>query len=118
MIVAKNAVVRNELISQNVFEQRTKSSKLKEVTENRSLRWQEKTKNSPYAINLLAENERIMEETRIRANDFKAEITDVDNRTEKAKNDIIIRVSKFLTVKHMSLYFVTFIKFLRSSNRH
>lgn len=105
MITAKNAVVRNELISLNVYEQKTKNSKLKVVTENRSLRWQEKTKNSPYAINLLAENERIMEETRIRANDFKAEITDVDDRTEKAKNDIIIRVSAFLAVELMPYFF-------------
>ena len=117
MISAKNAVVRNELISLNVYEQRTKNSKLKEVTENRSLRWQEKTKNSPYAIDLLAENERIMEETRIRENDFKAEITDVDDRTERAKNDIIIRVSEFLAVKQMSWYFVTFVDFRRSSKQ-
>ena len=92
MIEAKNNVLRQRSIESTNHEKMIKDNALKESNENRTRRWLAKTKNSPYAINLVAEDERVQEEQKARTNDQKAEFIDSDDRREKAKNDIILRV--------------------------
>jgi phage repressor protein C with HTH and peptisase S24 domain len=92
MIEAKNTLTRQRALD-NDFQQRSaKEHALKECKDNRSRKWLAKTKNSPFAVNLLAEDERVTEESRTRTNDQTAEYNDLDDKREKAKNDIILRV--------------------------
>jgi hypothetical protein len=92
MIDAKNTIMRQRALD-NDFQQRSaKEHALKECKDNRSRKWLAKTKNSPFAVNLLAEDERVTEESRTRTNDQLAEYKDLDDKREKAKNEIILRV--------------------------
>lgn len=62
----KNAMLR-EKTKEDMFIRRLKQERFaNEARETRVHRWQEKTKNSPFAVNLVAEDERITEENTIR----------------------------------------------------
>ena len=106
MIEAKNNLLRQRSIDNTNHEKMIKDNALKESNENRTRRWLAKTKNSPYAINLVAEDERVQEEQKARTNDQKAEFIDSDDRREKAKNDIILRVRVviFVAILHSMLH--------------
>ena len=106
MIEAKNNVLRQRSIDSTNHEKMIKDNALKESNENRTRRWLAKTNNSPYAINLVAEDERVQEEQKARTNDQKAEFIDSDDRREKAKNDIILRVRVviFVAILHSMLH--------------
>ena len=54
-------------------------------------KWQEKTKNSPFAVNLVAEDERIFEETSIREKEENARKLAAQSARETAKNEILLK---------------------------
>ncbi len=54
-------------------------------------RWVKKTSNSPFAVDLAAENERISEENRMRIEEEETKRKKLEARKEKAKNEIILR---------------------------
>ncbi len=63
----KNAVLR-EKTKEEMFLRRLKHERISNSTrEHRVERWKDKTKNSPFAVNLVAEDERITEENTIRS---------------------------------------------------
>ncbi len=62
----KNAIMRDKT-KEEMFLNRIKNDRITEQNrEDLISRWQNKTKNSPFAVNLVAENERITEENTIR----------------------------------------------------
>ena len=54
-------------------------------------KWQNKTKTSPFAVDLVAEDERIHEENQIRMREMQETERKVNDRRTKAKNDIILK---------------------------
>lgn len=61
--------------------------------ENYLRRWKDKTKHSPFQTDLVAESEKITEETQIRQREEEERKQQVIARREKAKSDIILTVS-------------------------
>jgi hypothetical protein len=59
--------------------------------EQRLGKWLNKTKTSPFAVDLVAEDERIYEENQIRMREEREREANVNNRKNKAKNDIILK---------------------------
>lgn len=95
-ILTRNILLR-EKTKEVMYEKRLQHEKL--VSQNRDERvnrWVDKTKNSPFAVNLVAEDERITEENQIRLKEEHERRRMIDNRKEKAKNEIILKVMIFL----------------------
>ena len=91
-IIAKNMVARDKT-KEKMFEEREKRDHVISTTrEKRLSKWLTKTKNSPFAIDLVAEDERIYEENQIRMREDQARREHVEARRSKAKNDIILKV--------------------------
>jgi hypothetical protein len=92
LMFAKNLIAR-EKSKESMFEKRLQHLRLSEhIRTERLERWTEKTKNSPFAVNLVAENERITEENRIRQADEDERRNSIRRRKEQAKNEIILKV--------------------------
>jgi len=90
-ILTRNILLR-EKTKEVMYEKRLQHEKL--VSQNRDERvnrWVDKTKNSPFAVNLVAEDERITEENQIRLKEEHERRRMIDNRKEKAKNEIILK---------------------------
>jgi hypothetical protein len=91
LMFAKNLLVR-EKSKEQMFEKRLQHLRLNEhIRTERLSRWKEKTKHSPFAVNLVAEDERITEENRIRHMDEEERRSSIQQRKEKAKNEIILK---------------------------
>jgi hypothetical protein len=56
--------------------------------------WKKKTTKSPFAVDLVAEDERIQEENRIRIAEEEARRKIARSRMEKAKSEIILKVCR------------------------
>ena len=96
MILAKNIMAR-EKSKNDWFNKRTEKDRIiQKIREDRLDRWKEKTKNSPFAVNLVAEDERIYEENQIRSSEEKERLKRLEDRRNKAKNDIILKVCELL----------------------
>jgi hypothetical protein len=90
-ILAKNLMLR-EKTKQDMFEKRLQHEKLMQVArEKRDSRWKSKTKHSPFAVNLVAEDERITEENAIRIKEETDRRNEMEARKHKAKNEIILK---------------------------
>ncbi len=90
-ILAKNLIER-EKSKERMYEKRMHHEKImQENREDRLKRWVNKTKNSPFAVNLVAEDERIIEENTIRQKEESERRKMIDSRKEKAKNEIILK---------------------------
>lgn len=91
-IMMKNIVLR-EKAKEDMFEKRVQHEKLASYSREKRLeRWREKMKHSPFAVNLVAEEERISEENAIRMKDEADRRRKMETRKEKAKNEIILKV--------------------------
>ena len=91
LMFAQNLLAR-EKSKEHMFEKRIQHLRL--VTHTRTKReekWREKTKNSPFAINLVAESERITEENRIRQGEEDDRRISIETRKNEAKNEIILK---------------------------
>lgn len=90
--ILKNNLVAREKTKAQLFVER--SNRLEIVNKEREQRlgkWLTKTKTSPFAVDLVAEDERIYEENQIRMREEKERILNVEMRKSKAKNDIILK---------------------------
>ena len=89
IISAKNSIIRSKLTASNVLERIEKKCIQKESTETRNQRWKEKTRNSPYAVDLIADYPDIAEPW---ANYRRAETMMIAERRERAHDTSIVRV--------------------------
>ncbi len=91
-ILVKNIILR-EKNKVEMFKRRLHHERLHQMgRETRISRWVDKTKNSPFAVNLVAEDERISEENAIRHKEESERRKMIKTRKEKAKNEIILKV--------------------------
>lgn len=90
-ILQRNLYARDKT-KRNVEEERQKRlGVLNKERKQRMDKWQNKTKTSPFAVDLVAEDERIHEENQIRLREQKETEKKVELRRSKAKNDIILK---------------------------
>jgi len=90
-ILAKNMMLR-EKTKEIMYEKRMKHEKLiQDNRDDRLQRWVKKTSNSPFAVNLVAEDERIAEETTIRTQEERDRRNMIDTRKDRAKNEIVLK---------------------------
>ncbi len=90
-MLAKNILLR-EKTKVVMYEKRLQHEKLVQKSRDERLnRWVNKTKNSPFAVNLVAEDERIAEENAIRLKEENERRKMIEVRKEKAKNEIILK---------------------------
>ncbi len=90
-ILSKNIIARDKT-KLLMFEQRAERDRV--IAENREERnklWLTKTKTSPFAIDLVAEDERIYEEHLIRTREDSTRRKEINAAKDKAKNDIILK---------------------------
>lgn len=98
MISARNSVIRSKLTASNVLERIEKKSIQKESTETRNQRWKAKTKNSPYAVDLIADYPDLSETAKGNFDYRRAETTVINERRGKVNDASIVRVFHSLLV--------------------
>mmetsp|Transcript_2511 Transcript_2511/g.2472 ORF Transcript_2511/g.2472 Transcript_2511/m.2472 type:complete len:221 (-) Transcript_2511:185-847(-) len=91
MILSRNTMERDKLRAKYQEEQRQKEAKAAKLREDRLQSWKKKTSKSPFAVDLVAEDERIQEENRIRNAEEEARRKIAQSRMEKAKSEIILK---------------------------
>jgi hypothetical protein len=90
-ILQRNLLARDKT-KHSVEEDRQKRlGVLNRERQQRMDKWQSKTKTSPFAVDLVAEDERIYEENQIRLREQSETESKVARRRAKAKNDIILK---------------------------
>lgn len=91
MILARSMMLREEA-KQNMFEERAiRDERLIRNRMKIADKWNKRLTNSPFNVDLVAEDERIFEENRIRAEEEAKLKKEVYQRKEKAKNDIVLK---------------------------
>lgn len=91
LILTRNVITREKL-KENIEEERQKKFELTfKSKRERQERWQKLTSKSPFAVDLVAEDERIQEENRIRFLEEEERMKRIIDQKEKAKNDIILK---------------------------
>lgn len=91
MILSKNTMERDKLREKYLREEKEKYDKTMKVRNDRERLWRKKTAKSPFAVDLVAEDERIMEENRIRAAEEESRRRKAEERRERAKNEIVLK---------------------------
>lgn len=95
-LFARNMIVR-EKTKERMYEQRLQHERLLQASHTmRISKWMGKTKNSPFAVNLVAEDERISEENQIRSREEEERRKMIETRKERAKNEIVLKVCLFV----------------------
>ena len=90
-ILAKNLIARDKTKEKLFNEHQKRLGVLNKEREQRMSKWLHKTKTSPFAVDLVAEDERIYEENQIRLREEQERRKKVEQRREKAKNEIILK---------------------------
>lgn len=90
-IMSKKFLQRDRLKMKLQGEQERKRQLRLEKRSKKVTQWKQKTMNSPFMVNLVAETERIDEEHHMRLDDEKRREEDMSRRQLSAKQDIIIR---------------------------
>jgi hypothetical protein len=99
-VLSKNVAIRRALMNQIDNDKSERERKYRENLEERNIRWQAKTRSSPFGVDLVAENERLTEERRIRINDLRQSTVILDGKRERAKNDIILQVRQLSIITY------------------
>lgn len=75
------------------MEQQERAKRLQKIRARRQHidRWQQKTAKSPFNVNLVADNERLDEEHRLRALENARRTKELDKRARDAKNEVILK---------------------------
>jgi hypothetical protein len=90
--ILKNNLLAREKTKEEMFKERAvRLEIINKEREQRLGKWLTKTKTSPFAVDLVAEDERIYEENQIRMREEKEREENVNARKAKAKNDIILK---------------------------
>mmetsp|Transcript_40874 Transcript_40874/g.41750 ORF Transcript_40874/g.41750 Transcript_40874/m.41750 type:complete len:218 (-) Transcript_40874:100-753(-) len=91
LLLTRNMMTRDK-VREDIDEQRkAKFEQTLSTKKERLKKWEKMTANSPFAVDLVAEDERIQEENRIRLMEEEEKIRRMNAQKEKAKNDIILK---------------------------
>jgi len=90
-LLARNLLERDKT-KEKLFQDRAELLAIKAAErEKQQDKWMRKTKTSPFAVDLVAEDERIYEENQIRMKEEADRRKRVEERRAKAKNDLILK---------------------------
>ncbi len=70
--------------------------KIKLIKEERASKWKKLTAASPFAVDLVAEDERIAEEARVRLEEEEKKRKEFMKRRDQAKNEIVLKVGDYV----------------------
>ena len=90
-ILAQNLILRDKTKEDMKKKMDDRDKILQASREVRAQRWIQKTKSSPFAVDLVAEDERIYEENQIRTRELEENKKKIQNRRQKIKNQIILK---------------------------
>lgn len=90
-ILSKRFLERDQSMKRIKREQEEKLRRANQQREQRIQRWIKKTSRSPFLVDLVAEDERITEERKMRTRQFEEKTKRVKENTHQAKQNIILR---------------------------
>ena len=90
-IMSKRFVQRGEVKNKLLSSRDSQQRRARDSRKQSQLQWQSKMEKSPFLVDLLAENERIEEENRIRIREETRRAKSLDKRKVKVKNVIILK---------------------------
>jgi hypothetical protein len=92
IILAQNTIAREKAKEEIVNRRREKDLINEVIREERLQDWSNRMRNSPFAVDLVAESERIIEENEVKAMQELMRKNEVASRRLKAKNEIVLKV--------------------------
>ncbi|ETV94960.1 hypothetical protein H310_11603 [Aphanomyces invadans] len=90
-IFSKKYVERHQVKAEMLHDERTKRLQKERRRQLHIQKWQSKTTKSPFKVNLVADNERLDEENRVRATEEARRLRELERKTRQVKNDIILK---------------------------
>jgi len=90
-IQERNAILREEIKKKMREEEEERKNRMRNFSDERTQKWLIKARVSPFDVDLVAQDERLVEESRIREKDLHMSTVVLDAKREKAKNDIILK---------------------------
>lgn len=93
MIYTRNLVARDRAKIKAELEDKELKKKIQHMKETRETKWKNLTTSSPFAVNLVAEDERIAEEGRVRLAEEEKKRKEFLQRRDQAKNEIVLKVA-------------------------
>ncbi|TMW69025.1 hypothetical protein Poli38472_001181 [Pythium oligandrum] len=90
-IIAKKYMERDQLRMAMELEERERRLAKQRYRQRHIQKWQQKTAKSPFHVNLVAENERLDEENRLRMTEDARRARELAKRADKAKQEVILK---------------------------
>jgi len=90
-ILTKKFAQRDRVKAQLDAERNAKNEQRWNVRQQKVAQWQQKTRDSPFLVDLVAEDERIGEENRVRISDEQRQSRSLEKRRTSAKREIVIK---------------------------
>ncbi|RHY41691.1 hypothetical protein DYB30_013356 [Aphanomyces astaci] len=90
-IFSKKYVERHQVKSDMLLDEKTKRLNKERRRQLHIQKWQCKTTKSPFKVNLVADNERLDEENRVRMLEQARRVRELERKTKQVKNDIILK---------------------------
>jgi len=90
-ILTKKFAQRDRVKAQLDAERNAKNEQRWNVRQQKVAQWQQKTRDSPFLVDLVAEDERIGEENRVRISDEQRQGRSLEKRRTSAKREIVIK---------------------------
>ncbi|KAF0695780.1 Aste57867_13431 [Aphanomyces stellatus] len=90
-IFSKKYAQRSQVKEEMLMDEKTKRIQKEKRRQANIVKWQSKTTKSPFKVNLVADNERLDEENRVRLMEESRRLRDLERKTKQVKNDIILK---------------------------
>ena len=90
-IMSHRFMERNRVKEQLLSQRRTHRAQMQRKKAQQSEQWRHKMERSPFLVDLVAENERIDEENRVRIREDARRAKQLDKRKNRVKNEIILK---------------------------
>ncbi|OQS07055.1 hypothetical protein THRCLA_00937 [Thraustotheca clavata] len=90
-IFSKKFVERTQVKASMIEDEKTKRLQKEKRRQVNIQKWQVKLAKSPFKVNLVADNERLDEENRVRLAEESRRLKALENKTKQVKNDIILK---------------------------
>eukprot|EP01041_Mallomonas_annulata_P007932 gene7932-16244_t len=91
LVLTRNVMTRDKVREDMEEQRKRKFEKSYLSKKSRQEKWSKMLSNSPFAVDLVAEDERIQEENKIRLLEEEEKMRRIQAQKEKAKNDIILK---------------------------
>ncbi|CAK4612268.1 hypothetical protein LEN26_008139 [Aphanomyces euteiches] len=90
-IFSKKYAQRSQVKEEMIHDEKSKRLQKERRRQHHIQKWQSKTTKSPFKVDLVADNERLDEENRVRRMEEARRVRDLERKTKQIKNDIILK---------------------------